>query len=47
MAVRIGHVSLAQVYAAQTYYHANPDAIDADLEQEASRAAAFAKEHEG
>jgi hypothetical protein len=26
------------VYAALAYYHANPEAIDADLEQEATRA---------
>lgn len=47
MVALIGHVSLAQVYAALAYYHANPDAIDADLEQEATHAAALAKEHEG
>jgi uncharacterized protein (DUF433 family) len=29
-----GHLSLAQVYAALAYYHANRDEIDADLAQE-------------
>jgi uncharacterized protein (DUF433 family) len=28
------HLSLAQVYAALAYYHANRQAIEADLEQE-------------
>jgi uncharacterized protein (DUF433 family) len=46
MVARIGHVSLAQVYAALAYYHANPDAIDADLEQEATDAAALVEERE-
>ncbi len=29
-----GHLSLAQVYAALTYYHANREEIEADLEAE-------------
>lgn len=29
-----GHLSLAQVYAALAYYHANREAIDADLAHE-------------
>lgn len=28
---RIGHVTVAQVYAALTYYHANHDQIEAEL----------------
>jgi uncharacterized protein (DUF433 family) len=28
---RIGHLTLAQVYAALTYYHANREEIDADI----------------
>jgi uncharacterized protein (DUF433 family) len=28
---RIGHLTLTQVYAALTYYHANRDEIDADI----------------
>lgn len=32
---KFGHLSLAQVYAALAYYHANRDEIDADLQSEA------------
>jgi uncharacterized protein (DUF433 family) len=32
---KFGHLSLAQVYAALAYYHANRDQIGADLESEA------------
>ena len=32
---KFGHLSLAQVYAALAYYHANRDGIEADLESEA------------
>jgi uncharacterized protein (DUF433 family) len=32
---KFGHLSLAQVYAALAYYHANRDEIEADLELEA------------
>lgn len=41
IAERVGHLSLAQVHAALTYYHANPDEIEADIadeEHEARRA---------
>ncbi|HEX4497075.1 MAG TPA: DUF433 domain-containing protein [Thermoanaerobaculia bacterium] len=31
---QFGHLSLAQVYAALAYYHANRDEIDADLAEE-------------
>ena len=31
IADRIGHLTLTQVYAALTYYHANRDEIDADI----------------
>jgi uncharacterized protein (DUF433 family) len=31
---RIGHISLAQVYAALAYYHANRDAVEADIATE-------------
>ena len=34
IADRIGHLTLAQVYAALTYYHANRDEIDADIAAE-------------
>ena len=32
---KFGHLSLAQVYAALAYYHANRDEIDTDLQSEA------------
>jgi uncharacterized protein (DUF433 family) len=47
IAGRIGHLSLAQVYAALAYYHANQDAIDADLAEEASAEQALADQHDG
>ena len=31
---QLGHLSLAQVYAALAYYHANRDEIEADLAEE-------------
>ena len=31
---QFGHLTLAQVYAALAYYHANRDEIDADLAEE-------------
>ncbi len=31
---RIGHLTLAQVYAALAYYHANRDTVEADLAEE-------------
>jgi uncharacterized protein (DUF433 family) len=34
IAERISHVNLTEVYAALTYYHANKEEIEADLEQE-------------
>ncbi len=33
---KIDHLSLAQIYAALAYYHANQEVIDADLEAEAA-----------
>jgi hypothetical protein len=35
---RIGTITLAEVYAALTYYHANTDEIEADLAHEAAEA---------
>jgi uncharacterized protein (DUF433 family) len=34
IAERIDHVSIAQIYAALTYYHLNRDEIDGDLARE-------------
>ncbi|MEG3922992.1 DUF433 domain-containing protein [Microcoleus sp. POL10_C6] len=36
IADRIGHLTLTQVYAALTYYHANREEIDADIAAEAA-----------
>ncbi len=38
IADRIGHLTLTQVYAALTYYHANREEIDADIAAEAAEA---------
>jgi uncharacterized protein (DUF433 family) len=43
IADRIGHLSLAQVHAALSYYHANQQQIDSEIvadDQEAERASA-------
>lgn len=42
---KIGHLSLAQVHAALTYYHANQAEIDADLETEMREADALEQQH--
>lgn len=39
------HLSLAQVYAALTYYHANREEIEADITMEATTAERLAKQH--
>ena len=38
IADRLGHLTLTQVYAALTYYHANREEIDADIAAEAAEA---------
>lgn len=38
-------LSLAQVYAALAYYHANREAIDADLDNEVAEYDRLAREH--
>lgn len=38
IAVRIGHLTIAQVYAALTYYHLNREEIDADIALEEAEA---------
>ncbi len=42
---RIGHLTIAQVYAALTYYHANREEIDTDLAEEAAVTEALEREH--
>lgn len=39
------HLSLAQVYAALAYYHANEDEIELDLRTESELAEELAKQH--
>jgi uncharacterized protein (DUF433 family) len=41
----IEHLSLAQVYAALAYYHANRDEIEAAIASEAQEAAALEDKH--
>lgn len=41
----IDHLTLAQVHAALTYYHANQPEIDADIEAEARAADALGQQH--
>ena len=43
--IEIPHLSLAQVYAALTYYHANRDAIEADMAAEEAEAQQLEKRH--
>lgn len=45
IADRIGHLTLAQVYAALTYYHANREEIEAALAAEEADAVALAQQH--
>ena len=45
IADRIGHLTIAQVYAALTYYHANRPEIDDDLLREAALADALERAH--
>jgi uncharacterized protein (DUF433 family) len=42
---RIGHLSLAQVYAALAYYHANREEIEADIAAEEAEAERLEREH--
>jgi uncharacterized protein (DUF433 family) len=39
------HLSLAQIYAALTYYHANREEIEADITAEATTAEHLTKQH--
>lgn len=45
IADRIGHLSLAQVYAALAYYHANREEIEADIAAEEEEAERLEREH--
>ena len=45
IADEVGHLSLAQVYAALAYYHANREEIDADLAAEEVAADRLESQH--
>lgn len=45
IAERIGHVTVGQVYATLTYYHANPGEIDADLATEEALTEVVERQH--
>lgn len=45
IADKYGHLSLAQVYAALAYYHANREEIDADLAAEEEEYDRLEREH--
>ncbi len=45
IADRIGHLSLAQVYAALAYYHANREEIEGDIAAEEAEADRLEREH--
>ena len=45
IADQIVHLTLAQVYAALTYYHANSDEIEADIANEEAAAERLEREH--
>jgi uncharacterized protein (DUF433 family) len=45
IAERIGHLTLAQVYGALTYYHANREAIETDIEAEDDAYERLEREH--
>lgn len=45
IADQYGHLSLAQVYAALAYYHANRAEIEADLDREAAEYKRLASTH--
>jgi len=47
IADEIGHVTLAQVFAALAYYHANRDEIEADLANEKDVAERLESGHRG
>ena len=42
---RIGHISLAQVHAALAYYHANQEAMEAEIAAEEAEADRLEQEH--
>lgn len=47
IASRLGHLTLAQVYAALAYYHVNRDEIEGDLATEEAQVEALEQQHVG
>ena len=47
IASNIDHLTLAQVYAALTYYHLNKDEIEQDLAEEEREAQRLEEQHRG
>ena len=45
IAERIGHLSLAQVYAALAYYHANREAVESEIAADDVEYERLAREH--
>lgn len=45
IADRIGHISLAQVHAALAYYHANQEAMEAEIAMEEAECDRLEREH--
>ena len=45
IALRIGHISLAQVYAALAFYYANQEAMDSDMAAEEAESEQFEREY--
>ena len=45
IASRVGHLSLAQIYAALAYYHANQEEVEAGLAVEAGEGERLEREH--
>lgn len=45
IAERLGHLTLAQVYAALAYYHANREAVESEIAAEDAEYERLAREH--
>jgi len=45
IAERLGHLALAQVYAALAYYHANREAVESEIAAEDAEYERLAREH--
>ncbi|MEO1390172.1 MAG: DUF433 domain-containing protein [Cyanobacteria bacterium J06634_6] len=46
IAAQFGHLSLAEVYAALSYYHANVQEVETDLREQASEAKRLEYDHD-